>query len=121
MVGGGFLGNNLGGLIGVVLVLGKKYSKIRVFGLYGRSDNRRGFTIYFFLLSNTSCLGRVGAREGEIVRGWSGVGVRLFAKIPYPQTYYNLESLDEESYGLRRVCGLWQLRRSVFCGKVCYT
>ena len=49
------------------------------------------------------------------------ITVRLFAKIPYPQTYYNLGSLDEESYGLKRVCGLWQLRRSVFCGKVCYT
>jgi len=36
-------------VIGVyILVLGKKYSKIRVLGLYVRSDNRRGFTIYFF-------------------------------------------------------------------------
>ena len=33
--------------------------------------------------------------------------VRLFAKIPYPQTYYNFGSLDEESYGLKWVCGLW--------------
>ena len=33
---------------------------------------------------------------------------------------YNLGSLDEESYGLKWVCGLWQLRQSVVCGKVCY-
>ena len=32
----------------LLLVPGKKYSKIRVLSLYGRSDNRRGFTIYIF-------------------------------------------------------------------------
>ena len=33
----------------VLLVPGKKYSKIRVLGLYGRSDNRRDLTIYFLI------------------------------------------------------------------------
>jgi len=43
-----------------VLVPRKKYSKTGVFGLHGRSDNRRGFTIFFFnpyfriLLARTS-------------------------------------------------------------------
>ena len=31
-----------------VLIPGKGYSKIWVLSLYGRSDNRRGFTMYIF-------------------------------------------------------------------------
>jgi len=29
--------------------------------------------------------------------------VKIFAKVPYPQHYYNTECLDEESLGMDRV------------------